>query len=100
MQKKNAEKIKNYLNAVKDLEPYDKNIKDLQDEYQNTISQTLFDGRWRGYKYAASPAYYEMHKDISEGVSYDVIINTYKHIIHDKKRKRMVKEEKDILIKK
>ena len=87
MQKKNAEKIKNYLNAVKDLEPYDKNIKDLQDEYQNTISQTLFDGRWRGYKYAASPAYYEMHKDISEGVSYDVIINTYKHIIHDKKKK-------------
>ena len=78
MQEKNSEKIKDYLNAIKEMEG------DVQKEQKNNI-KFLMDNRWRGYKYAVSPAFYQMHNDIANGMSYDVIVNKYKHIIHDKK---------------
>ena len=74
MQEKNSEKIKDYLNAIKEMEG------DVQKEQKNNI-KFLMDNRWRGYKYAVSPAFYQMHNDIANGMSYDVIVNKYKHII-------------------
>lgn len=86
MQDKNAEKIRNYLNEIKDITPRDyTENRQLREEYEENIKR-LMDNRWRGYEYAVSPAYYSMHNDIANGISYDVIILRYKHIIHDKQK--------------
>lgn len=98
MQQKNARKIENYITAIRELRlknqmEYNNNA-DLHKLYEKALSDTIFGGRWRGHKYAASPAFYEMHKDINQGTAYDVIINKYKHIIHDKQLKTNGKKGK------
>ena len=84
MQKKNADNIKEYLDYIKMLNTYDElEETDIKQSMKDNINY-LMDNSWRGYEHAASPAFYGMHADIANGMSYDNIIQKYKHVIHDK----------------
>tara|TARA_B100000424_G_scaffold135455_1_gene102782 strand:+ start:511 stop:2352 length:1842 start_codon:yes stop_codon:yes gene_type:complete len=87
MQEKNAERIEYYLQWIKNNEADEyENKEDFREDLKFEI-EALLEDTWRGYEYAASPAFYQMHNDIANNISYDNIVDKYKMIIHDKNKK-------------
>jgi hypothetical protein len=86
LQEKNAKKIKDYLRNMKELDTNEYSQDDIKKEYFDEINY-LMDDTWRGFEHAVSPAWYQMHNDIAKGLSYDNIVEKYKHVIHDKNLK-------------
>ena len=75
-----ANKIKMYLEDIKNLRPENFD-KDAMVEEHEMIIKDLFDNKWKGYDYGASFTYYLMNKEIASGIEASEIIENYKHDI-------------------
>lgn len=75
-----ANKIKMYLQDIKNLRPENFD-KDAMVQEHEMIIKDLFDNNWKGYDYGASWTYYLMHKEIAAGIPAAEIIETYKNDI-------------------
>jgi len=75
-----ANKIKMYLEDIKDLKSENFDKEAMVEEHE-AIIKDLFDNKWKGYDYGASFTYYLMHKEIASGIPAGEIIENYKHNI-------------------
>ena len=81
-QEYNANKIKTYLEEMKELTPENLGGSSMSlADQQQYIIQELFDHEWKGYDYGASFTFYLMHKEIAAGIPAGEIIENYKNDI-------------------